>query len=292
MTVFARIAPKPTLPLELVETVIAFLSSESKSLRAASLTSRTWVSICRAHLFRRIVLHWCDEGSRRSDSLYTLLTRNPRIAKYIHELSIHEGLISSKHSHITFCFAQSSTLPKLLPLLPQLHHIEFRASTLTPWCELNEELVHALMRTIATSSALKEVVLGSWNFASQLGALDALLTVIAKNATTLSLTDIATPFELAHSQALVARRYSEHLQCHATLQSLVINEGEVSSLPFYTNWFLQKPTRIRCLHLTCSTMQMNVSEFLSVLGELLEHLELNVRTGTRYEALFDVNEEH
>ncbi|KAF5360800.1 hypothetical protein D9756_004672 [Leucocoprinus leucothites] len=276
MTVFVAPPSAPALPLELLETVLSFLYSDPKSLRAASLVSRAWVPICRVRLFRRIVLHWCDEGLRRSECLYSLLTRRPHIAKYIHELSIHEGLVSSKQSQVTSCFAQSTSLPQLLPLLPQLYLIEFRASTLTPWCELSGELVHALLHAITASSTLTDVVLGSWNFTSEPRALDALLEAITQNAKSLVLTDIVAPFASTRRQAI--RPYSGFDQRHAALQSLTINEGEASSLSFCTEWFRERPTRIKSLQLSCSTMQTSISEFLGVLGESLEHLELNIHT--------------
>lgn len=275
-----------TLPLELVEIIIDFLSPDPKALRKACLVSRAWVPICRTHLFRRIVLHWCDNGVRRSNSLFSLLTHTPFIANYIRELSIHEGLISN-HSRITFCFAHSLSLPKLLYCLPHLRLLEFRASALTHWSELSTELVHAVSH-VATCSALDELILGSWNFSSQPKALDALLTAAAKNVKILALTDIVTPLVPEGYPGVVGPDDevpgvvgvwfpSEEL----TLKSLSINDGAASMVPFCAHWFYMRPSaRVRSLQLSCATHQSNISDLLRVLGESLEHLELDIRACT------------
>lgn len=279
-----------TLPLELVENSIDFLCGDPKALRAACLVSRSWVTICRAHLFRRIVLHWCDDGARRSDSLHSLLTKAPSVSNYIRELSIHEGLVSSEHAQVIFCFAHSTSLPKLLYLLPRLRLFEFRASALTHWCELNAELDHAVLH-LAGSPALDELILGSWNFSSQPKALEALLAAAAKNVTTLALTDIVTSVIPGESSVSVQingvsafRSFSAQEQ-RLAVRSLAINDGAASLVPFCARWFYTRPNAIKRLQLSCSTNQTSISDLLRVLGESLEHLELDIRARTLWAEL-------
>jgi hypothetical protein len=285
----ANVAPvtnsHPTLPLELVENIINFLSSDPRTLRATSLVSRAWVPVCRSRLFRRIVLHWCHDGLRRSDSLYSLLTRSPDIAMYVRKLSVHEGLISPERSQTTFCFAQSSSLPKLLHLLPKLRLLEFRASTLTHWCELSGELVNALLHAITSGCPLlDEVVFGSWNFASQPTALEALLNAVSRRVKTLVLTDIVTVVvpEDQHSAAtrLTVTQHRLEPQRQMPLKFLTFNDGASSVLPFCSRWFNKRPAAIRSVQLSCSTNQTNISTFLGVLGAQLEQLVLDIRTRT------------
>lgn len=272
--------PRNALPWELVELIIGFLRSDPKSLRQACLASRTWVPICRAHLFRRIVLHWCDDGTRRSNSLLNLLTHTPSIANYIRELSVHEGLISNG-SHTTYCFARSSSLPKLLYLLPHLRLFEFRASTLTHWCELSGELMDAVLYA-ATCPGLIELALGSWNFSFQPQALDAVLAAAAKNVRILTLKDIVTPMvPEAYPRVGIVDVGSIQLPSEElALKSLRISDGATSMVPFCAQWFYMRPgARISCLHLSCATHQESISDLVRVLGTSLEELELNIQSG-------------
>jgi hypothetical protein len=273
-----------TLPWELVEIIIDFLRSDLKSLRQACLVSRTWVPICRAHLFRRIVLHWCDDGTRRSNSLLNLLTHTPSIANCIRELSVHEGLTSSD-SLITYCFARSLSLPKLLYLLPHLRLFEFRASALTYWCELSGELMHAVLHAV-TRLGLNELILGSWNFSFQPKALDAILAAAVKNVRALTLTDIVTPMvpETYPRVGIVDAGDTELPSLELALKSLSIKDGATSMVPFCAQWFYMRPgARIRCLHLSCATHQESISDLFRVLGTSLEDLELNIHPGRFYE---------
>ncbi|KAF9452959.1 hypothetical protein P691DRAFT_802814 [Macrolepiota fuliginosa MF-IS2] len=273
-----------TLPLELVENSIDFLYADPKTLRSACLVSRAWVPICRAYIFRRIILHWCDDGARRSNSLYALLLKTPSLANYIRELSVHEGLISSEYSQITFCFAQSQSLPKLLHRLPRLRLFEFRASALTHWCELGAELDYAVLQ-IAKCPTLDELILGSWNFSSQPKALDAMLEAATKNVKALALTDIVTSvvpedYSITTIQAPAARVPSareHHRSQSLAVKSLSVDDGEASFVPFCARWLHGRPSAIRSLHLSCSTNQSSISNLLWVIGESLEHFELDIR---------------
>jgi hypothetical protein len=274
-----------TLPWELVEIIIGFLRSDLKSLRQACLVSRTWVPICRAHLFRRIVLHWCDDGTRRSNSLLNLLTHAPSIANYIRELSVHEGLISND-SLFTYCFSRSSSLPKLLHLLPHLRLFEFRASSLTYWCELSGELMNAVLHA-ATCLGLNELILGSWDFSFQPKALDAVLAAAVKNVRALTLTDIVTPMvpETHSGVGIVGAGDTEPPSQEPALKTLSIKDGASSMVPFCAQWFYITPgARIRSLHLSCATHQESISDLFRVLGTSLEDLELNIHSGRFHES--------
>lgn len=265
-----------TLPLELVENTINFLWSDPKTLRAACLVSKAWVSVCRTHLFRRIVLHWCDDGVRRSDFLYALLKKSPSIANYIRELSIHEGLISSSRAQIIFCFAKNLTLPKLLYLLPRLRLLEFRASALTHWSELSPELNRAILH-VSKCSALDELILGSWNFTSWPDALEAVLAATAPTVKSLVLVDIIPANVPGEADSGVNEFVVSSGGQRAALESLTINDSAAGLVPFCAGWFHVRPSRVKSLQLSCSSDESSISALLQALGGTLQHLELDIR---------------
>ncbi len=269
--------------------MINFLCSDPKTLRAACLVSKAWVSLCRTHLFRRVVLHWCDDGKRRSDLLYGLLTRSPTIVNYIRELSIHEGLISSSHSQITFCFAKNLILPKLLHLFPRLRVFEFRASALTHWSELSPELNRAILH-ICRCPALDELILGSWNFTSWPDVLEAVLAATAQTVRSLVLVDIipaVIPGE--YTEAGSSKVYISSGGRRSALESLTINDSAAGLVSFCAGWFHFQPNAVKKLQLSCSSDEASISALLKALGESLQHLELDIRACTsRLELAFRI----
>lgn len=72
------------LPPELRDLVLDMLSEDIPSLRACSLTHRTWLPRARHHLFRRVYL---NRGAR-GDAFRNLIDNSPHIGRHIREIEI------------------------------------------------------------------------------------------------------------------------------------------------------------------------------------------------------------
>ncbi|KAJ6572306.1 hypothetical protein B0H19DRAFT_681588 [Mycena capillaripes] len=115
-------------PQELIDIIIDNLHEDIPSLKACSLSARTFVASARIHIFRKIeILPPTVSSPNACQGLYKLLTSSPHIPPLVKELSV--VLVGSETSfaydedgkylqerHVTWIMA-GRTLPLILPLL-------------------------------------------------------------------------------------------------------------------------------------------------------------------------------
>ncbi|KAF8075343.1 hypothetical protein FPV67DRAFT_629796 [Lyophyllum atratum] len=153
-----------TLPQELVDQIIDHLHDQDLTLKACALVCRTWLTPCRSHIFRNVVLqprlvvrgflNWF-KGPSHIASLYSILDSTPEVASFIRNLVIREGMVDRDW------MAREKTLIPILRLLHNVERFELEraAAIQIAWRGLPHNLKGAISELLASPS-LRELKLG------------------------------------------------------------------------------------------------------------------------------------
>jgi hypothetical protein len=152
------------LPQELIDSVIDHCHDDHSTLKTCALVCKTWLPSSRSHIFHAITLQPPEKPARSffvrritdSQRLFRILQTSPKIALYIRELSICEGMVGREW------IAQERTLPVILSMLKNVQRLQLErsASMQISWIELPEDLHDAFAGILASPTLLELSLVG------------------------------------------------------------------------------------------------------------------------------------
>lgn len=161
------------LPQELVDHTIDYLYDDSVALKSCSLVCCSWLPTSRLHLFSSIAFKArppkSSLGQPRNlcNRFYTLLLRNPELARHVHALEIWEGApfahLTRSDMRYTSWVTEEPTLPLTLAKLTSLKRLQFCGNSVISYQHLPKSLQHALNGVLALPS-LTYIRLHNWAF--------------------------------------------------------------------------------------------------------------------------------
>ncbi|KAH6914493.1 hypothetical protein BKA70DRAFT_1558430 [Coprinopsis sp. MPI-PUGE-AT-0042] len=159
---------KSHLPLELIDTVIDELSSDTSSLLSCSLVHSTWCIRAQYHLFRDITLSLVVSPITQADKQQGLMrfagsvTAKPELAHLVHCLTI-QGYASAAADDwetpiqdVTYLETRCNALARVIPLLRWVHTVTLESLfESTDWGNLPYPLQSAIFDLIFQSSVVE-----------------------------------------------------------------------------------------------------------------------------------------
>ena len=126
--------PTSSIPLEIHETIIDFLAEDDKNflpIKACSLVCRTFLPLCRKHIFASIVL---NNGPRSPTTcmLERLISTSPEIADYIRKLDYNIAVDDFTSPLIQECLKRISRLQFLAVRHYNMQKLDWSSNHLRP----------------------------------------------------------------------------------------------------------------------------------------------------------------
>ncbi|RDB16403.1 hypothetical protein Hypma_002966 [Hypsizygus marmoreus] len=146
---------EPTdLPQEIIDEIISKISKDRPALKNCALASRTLLFSSRIRLFSSIKLDqaWLCKG------LHILLTENPRLATYIHSITLSIG--ETSWSMEPAWLSVDGSLPDVLDMLSSLHSVSLEIDNEVGWMQISPQIAAAIFRMFALPSLMSIRIMG------------------------------------------------------------------------------------------------------------------------------------
>ncbi|KAJ8482469.1 hypothetical protein ONZ45_g14936 [Pleurotus djamor] len=180
---------KPTLPLETIKTIIAFVD-DSEALQGCALVCRAWAPLSQQQLFRDICIMLEDSYSLHStptSRLNAVFKRSPNLAQHVQELEIgYADTITDAQSTSD----EQQLLSLVIPTFSHLHRLALLCDGFnSTFFEFDTSLMNALL-SIISSPRMRQLEISGWLFRDLPHLLSLTGTSINSSLTTLFLGNI------------------------------------------------------------------------------------------------------